>query len=108
MDKFSLTALAGDHLDQAHDSHAGRSTETLVGGSRRRLRQTLITLTDGTHMSEHDFPGEATLHVLSGRIRLEAGADGGEAAEGDLVVIPPERHSVTALTDTVFLLTVVK
>jgi quercetin dioxygenase-like cupin family protein len=62
----------------------------------------------GTGLDEHESPGEATLHVLSGRVRLTAGDVSWEGRTGDLLVIPAERHAVSALEDATFLLTVAK
>jgi quercetin dioxygenase-like cupin family protein len=70
MDKISLTALIRQQLAAAHDTHSGRSAHTVYGGHQHTLRQTLIALTAGTRLDDHDSPGEATLQVLSGRIRL--------------------------------------
>ncbi|GAW50761.1 MULTISPECIES: hypothetical protein [unclassified Nocardioides] len=55
---------------------------------------------------EHGSPGEATLQVLHGRVRLHAGDDAWEGAPGDYVLIPPRRHDLTALEDAAVLLTV--
>lgn len=108
MDKFSLTDVATRQLALAAESAAGRSTHTIIGGSRRRLRQSVVTLVSGTRLSEHDFPGESTLHVLSGTVRLDTATGSMTGESGDLLIIPPERHGLTALTDTAILLTVVK
>jgi quercetin dioxygenase-like cupin family protein len=80
----------------------------VYGGHGQVLRQTLIALTAGTSLSEHENPDEATVQVLLGRIRLLAGADSWEGRQGDLVVIPPCRHALHAMEDTAFLLTVAK
>ncbi len=37
------------------------------------LRQPLTALTAGQKLDEHENPGEATVHVLHGRVRLGAG-----------------------------------
>lgn len=108
MDTFSLTALADDHLRRAREGAAGRSADTLHGGHDHRLRQTLIALLGGQGLEEHESPGEATLQVVRGRVRLVAGTASQELADGDLVAIPPSRHSLEALADSVVLLTVVK
>ena len=78
------------------------------GGHEHVLRQTLIALTAGTSMSEHENPGEATLQVISGRVRLDSGDDHWEARVGDLLFVPPARHSLFAVEDVVVLLTVAK
>jgi quercetin dioxygenase-like cupin family protein len=59
-------------------------------------------------MSEHENPGEATIVVLKGRVRLLAGDDVWDGRSGDMLVIPEIRHSVEAVEDSVILLTVAK
>jgi quercetin dioxygenase-like cupin family protein len=51
-------------------------------------------------------PGEATLHVLHGRVRLVAGDVEWEGSAGDLLVVPRERHALDAIEDSAVLLTV--
>ena len=53
-------------------------------------------------------PGEATVQVLLGRVRLETVGTAWEGRTGDLLVIPPERSALNALEDSVVLLTVAK
>src|SRR6478609_5852914 len=108
MDAISLPSLADEHLRHAREGSAGRSAHTLFGGHDHRLRQTLIALLAGQSLEEHESPGEATLQVVSGRVRLIAGDDTQEAGPGDLVTIPPDRHALAADEDSVVLLTVVK
>ena len=72
MEKISLTALARQHLDAARNGNGGRSAHTVFGGHEHALRQTLIALADGNELAEHESPGEATLQVLQGRVRLVA------------------------------------
>ena len=70
MNKTSLTALAREHLETARAASSGRSAHTVYGGHEHSLRQTLIALTAGSRLDEHDSPGEATLQVLHGRVSL--------------------------------------
>ncbi|MEH1016890.1 cupin domain-containing protein [Micromonospora sp. CPCC 206060] len=107
MEKSSLMALAGEQVDRARGSSSGRSATTVHGGTDRTLRQTLIALTGGRSLDEHDSPGEATLHVLHGRVRLRSGAAEIEGTAGDLLVVPDARHSLHADEDSAVLLTVV-
>jgi quercetin dioxygenase-like cupin family protein len=108
MDKISLTALGRQHLAAAHDAHSGRSAHTVYGGHQHRLRQTLIALTAGTRLDDHDSPGEATLQVLCGRVRLTSADTSWDGRPGDHLVIPAARHGLHALDDSVVLLTVAK
>ena len=106
MRKLSLDAVAREHLERAQTSSAGRSSETVVGGHEHALRQTLVALRAGTTLGEHENPGEATVQVLAGRVRLGADGEEWEGRRGDLIVIPPARHDLHAVEDAAVLLTV--
>ena len=108
MGTTSLTALLDQHLELARQTPSGRSAHTVYGGHQRTLRQTLIALTAGQLLDEHENPGEATLQVLHGRVRLVAGDTTYEGGRGDLLIIPDSRHRLEALEDAGFLLTVAK
>ncbi|MFR0354675.1 cupin domain-containing protein [Streptomyces sediminimaris] len=108
MQKLSIDARIREHLERAAASSTGRSAETVYGGHEHVLRQTLITLCAGTELAEHENPGEATLLVLRGRVRLRSGAESWEGRSGDLLLLPAARHGVEALEDAAALLTVAK
>ena len=108
MQKMSLQALAREQQVLAAAASSGRSARTVWGGHEHVLRQTLIALTAGSGMSEHENPGEATLQVMVGRVRLDAKGNQWDGRQGDLLLIPPSRHSLLALEDAVVLLTVAK
>jgi quercetin dioxygenase-like cupin family protein len=108
MEKFSLAALARQQMQAASETTNGTSAKTVYGGHEHVLRQTLIGLRAGAVMAEHASPGEATLHVLEGRVRLIASEDAWHGQAGDLLIVPPERHSVQAVEDSAVLLTVGK
>ncbi len=107
MDSTSLATLADDLLSRAGESRSGRAAHTVFGGTGHLLRQTGIALVGGQELSEHNSPGEATLQVLQGRVRLSSPSGSIDAGVADVVTIPPERHALTALEDAVVLLTVV-
>jgi quercetin dioxygenase-like cupin family protein len=108
MRKFSLDALAREHLDRATAHASRRSATTVYGGHEHHLRQTLLALAAGAQLAEHESPGEATLLVLRGRVSLSAGDVVWDGRTGDLIALPPDRHSLDAHEDSVVLLTVVK
>lgn len=108
MEKFSLDALAREQAHKAAEASSGRAAATVYGGHEKTLRQTLIALTAGSTMAEHENPGDATVHVLSGRVRLVGSEASWEGRKGDMLIVPPERHSLEAENDAVVLLTVAK
>ncbi|MCU7730598.1 cupin domain-containing protein [Actinoplanes sp. KI2] len=108
MEKSSLAELAGDLLVAARGASSGRSAQTVHGGHAGVLRQTVIALAAGQRLDEHENPGDATLQVLIGQVRLTSGEDGCDLTAGELVVIPQARHALAALDDSVILLTVAK
>jgi quercetin dioxygenase-like cupin family protein len=108
MQKLSLDAIAREHLERAAAASTGRSAATVYGGHEHVLRQTVLALTADTTLAEHDSPGEASLLVLRGRVRLTSGDDSWEGRTGDLIHVPLARHSLQALEDSAVLLTVAK
>ena len=105
MEKFSLDAIVREQIRKA-SAGGGRAAETVYGGHEKTLRQTVIALTAGTSLAEHESGGEATVFVLDGRVRLASAAASWEGRRGDLLVVPLARHSLEALTDAAVLLTV--
>ena len=108
MESISLTSLAAEKLVEARQSHSGRAAHTIHGGHSHELRQTVLALLAGNDLSEHDSPGEATLQVLHGHVRLTAGDDAWDGKTGDYVAIPAHRHALHAVADSVVILTVLK
>lgn len=107
MDNISLSALAREQLELARGASSGRSAKTVYGGHEHTLRQTLIALAAGQKLDEHENPGEATVHVLHGRVRLVAGDNSWRGAAGHLMVVPDTRHTLEAEEDSAVLLTAV-
>lgn len=107
MQKFSIDAKARELLERARGG-SGRAADTVIGGHERVLRQTVIAMTAGSALGEHENPGEATVHVISGRVRLAADGNSWDGRSGDLLAVPDVPHSLDALEDSAVLLTVAK
>ncbi|MFW2513578.1 cupin domain-containing protein [Demequina sp. SO4-13] len=106
MDTVNLESLVDEHLSLAHEQPAGRHAITLMGDHEHDLRQTLIAIAAGNRLNEHDSPGEATLQILRGEVVFTVGNTELTMRAGDYLVIPLERHGLTAITDCAVLLTV--
>jgi quercetin dioxygenase-like cupin family protein len=108
MQKLSVDAQARELLAQAASAPGGRAAQTVMGGHERVLRQTVIAMTADSALAEHANPGEGTVYVLRGRVRLAASGEAWEGRDGDLLIIPDAPHSLVALEDSAVLLTVAK
>lgn len=108
MQKLSLDAVVREQLERASQEDSHRSAVTVCGGHEKKLRQVVIALCGGSKLSEHENPGEATIQVLRGRVRLRAGEDSWDGRTGDLLMIPDARHELDAIEDAAIMLTVVK
>lgn len=106
MESLSLTALVEDQLAAARSASSGRAAHTVHGGRDHLLRQTVIAMAGGQELSEHESPGQATLQVLRGRVRVRTADDEWSGAAGDFLVVPAQRHSLHADEDAAVLLTV--
>lgn len=107
MDIISMAALGDEQVATAKHAHSGRAAHTVHGGSGHVLRQVVLALAGGHQLAEHVNPGEATLLVLSGRVELATATEKAVLTARDYVIIPQERHDLTAVEDSVVLLTVV-
>jgi quercetin dioxygenase-like cupin family protein len=113
----SLPALADELLGLAREKSSGRAGRPFHGAPAPDgrghapdgiLTQIVLALTEGSSLSDHENPGEATLQVLRGRVRMNAASASFELSEGDHLVIPQERHDLVALQDAVIVLTIAR
>lgn len=100
-----LAEVIAEQAARAADSPHGRSAHLVLHDGV--LRQTVIALTAGTALDEHNAPVAASLQVLRGRVALTVAGRRVELTEGLLHPVPQERHGLLAHTDSVVLLTAV-
>ncbi|HSA50008.1 MAG TPA: cupin [Yinghuangia sp.] len=98
-------ALAREHLEKAAAADHGRSAHLFL--HEGPLRQTIIALTAGSALDEHNAPVAGSLQVLVGSVRITAASGDVDIAAGRLQALPQERHGLTALEDAAVLLTAV-
>jgi quercetin dioxygenase-like cupin family protein len=102
---FSLEALGRQQLHRAHTELSGHSTTVACTGRAGLLRHTLIALRAGSWLYEHIDPGDVTIQVLLGRVRIHSARATYTGRGGDMMLLPAARHSLEALADSVVLLT---
>ncbi len=100
----SLFAKADRVLELAREAPNGRYAELLI--SDGPLRQSVLALTEGTVLAEHNSPPAGSICVLQGSIRV-TGERPSLINEGEIATLTHYRHSVQAVEDAVFLLTTV-
>jgi len=103
-DMVVLSELADSLIADLRHHPAGRCAKTILSGPV--MRAVVIALKQGAEMAEHDSPPAATLYVIKGKVTLLAGDRDWTVYPGQLVPIPPQRHSVKAHADSAILLTV--
>ncbi|MFD5436742.1 cupin [Kitasatospora sp. NPDC127067] len=100
-----LEQLAVEHAARAAESPHGRSAHLVLHDGI--LRQTVIALTAGTTLDEHNPPAAGSVQVLRGRVSLTIAGRRLELQAGHLEPVPQERHGLLAHVDSVVLLTAV-
>ncbi|MGP9536667.1 hypothetical protein ACT3SP_01560 [Brachybacterium sp. AOP43-C2-M15] len=100
----ALTDAMTTAIDRAREAPNGRHAELLVHDGP--LRQTVIALTEGVELAEHNSPPAASIQVMHGSLRV-TGEEPDVLQAGHLAALTHFRHAVIALEDTVFLLTTV-
>lgn len=101
---LTLSDLAADLLGEARAHHSRRAANTIMSGAS--MRATVIALAGGAELAEHEAPPAAILQVVSGQVELVSGEDRWPLEAGQVIAIPPRRHSLLAGSDAVVLLTV--
>ncbi len=101
---LTLADLATTLLGEAREHHSRRSANTILSGDS--MRATVIALAAGAELGEHEAPPAATLQPIVGEVDLVADDDHWLVTAGQLIAIPPRRHSLRARSDAAVLLTV--
>jgi quercetin dioxygenase-like cupin family protein len=101
---FDLRDDAADLIERARESKAGRVGRTLV--KEGPLRIALVALAKGVSLKEHEVAGAVSVHVVRGRVRLEAADRQLRLRPGQLVALDAEvRHGVSGVSDCAILIT---
>lgn len=101
---FDLTEVERElRLDAAY-ARTGHTARTLVRKSD--LRILLVAMKAGSRIAEHHANDTASIHALSGHVRLDVDGAIVELPAGRLLVLESGlRHDVEAVADSAFLLT---
>jgi quercetin dioxygenase-like cupin family protein len=87
------------------ESAAGRRARTLL--KHDQLRVVLVTMRAGAELQEHRAPGPITIQALDGRFSVSAGGGTQIIDAGQVIALAPDTpHSVSAIADGAFLLTI--
>ncbi len=101
---FNLTAIEQEMQGEVLYEERGHNARTLVQAPD--LRVLLIVMRSGAEIQEHRANETASVHVLSGHLRLQLPGRTVELNHGQLLVLEPElRHSIEAIEKSAFLLT---
>lgn len=106
-DRVVQESRTDELLQSARRATSRRAAHTVHGGRGHVMRQTMLALAAGASLAEHESPGEATLYVIEGRVEVRGGPTTWDAHRGDIVDIPNVTHSLTAVEDSVVLLSIV-
>ncbi|WP_106849758.1 hypothetical protein [Blastococcus sp. Marseille-P5729] len=101
----SLSQVVPELIESARAAERGLATA--MGASSGPLRQVVAALRADALLPDHENPGDATLQCLEGEVELAttSGSSSVVLTQGDLVVIPHERHYLRAVTDTAVIIT---
>lgn len=101
---FDLAALEREMRGEAAYARDGHTARSLV--RLDDLRVLLVVAKAGSRIAEHRAKETATLHLLSGTVRLRLPERSVELQSGGFLALKAElRHDVEALADSAFVLT---
>lgn len=102
--RFHLSEEQDALLERAGAGRTGRTAKTLV--KEGPLRMTLIALRRGASMTRHHVDGQASIHVLRGKLTIGTQQGATDLSSSDVLVLNDGvEHDVRARTDCAFLIT---
>jgi quercetin dioxygenase-like cupin family protein len=102
---FHLGEVVAALRAEAHPAERGHRQMTIF--QRAPVTQVVFTFEPGGELADHAAHGLVTIHVLEGRLAVQADARDHELHAGSLLVLNPDvRHHVRALEASAMLLTV--
>jgi quercetin dioxygenase-like cupin family protein len=100
-----LTLLLEQVKEERSREDSKRNAITIF--KTEELRIVLIALQEGTEMARHTANGVISLQVLKGQMRFKTDQQSTELSENQMLVLHEQiPHSVLAIKETVFLLTI--
>jgi len=108
MNPVNLDEVVATLMTTAQSASSGRAARMVAGGRATVMTQTVIALTAGSRLDDHENPGEATVFVMDGEIEVGVEDQTLTGATGDLIIVPDVRHHLTAAVDSIILFTAVK
>jgi quercetin dioxygenase-like cupin family protein len=101
---FDLEAVTQELRGEPSYAREGQTARTLIRSSD--LRVVLVALRAGKTISEHHANATASVHVLTGNVRMRVAEHGSELHAGQLFALARGlAHELHAHTDSTFLLT---
>ena len=102
---FDLGEVLRDLRAEAHSAERGHRQITIF--HRAPVTQVIFAFEPGGELADHAAHGLVTIHVLEGRLAVQADGRDHELRAGYILVLTPDvRHNVRALEASAMLLTV--
>jgi quercetin dioxygenase-like cupin family protein len=103
--RFSLDGALAELRAEGHPARAGHRQITLF--HRKPVTQVLFSFDPGGRLERHSAPGLVTIHVLEGRLNVEADHIDNDLAQGEVLILAPGLpHDVRSTDGAAMLLTV--
>lgn len=104
---FDLVAAARELRSDDAYRRDGHTARTLI--REPTIRIVLVVMTAGSRIADHAVPEIASIHVISGSVRLTRSGDAIELPAGRMLAIAPDQpHGLEALADAALVLTLAR